>query len=174
MAKVGRNEPCPCGSGLKYKKCCLPKEERTPVAAKVAEPARQTFVNSEIARLQEQAAGRRLSFRLIGALVFFSTARGDAWLLELTEQDAVPVARGGEPLPVTVNETEDVFEIGWTHGFAVKGQLLVTTSYLDNAVSSHEGCPVREINEAIRNIRRQHSRGDLESIRIREDRNGGA
>lgn len=21
--KVGRNEPCPCGSGLKYKKCCL-------------------------------------------------------------------------------------------------------------------------------------------------------
>lgn len=23
-AKVGRNDPCPCGSGLKYKKCCLP------------------------------------------------------------------------------------------------------------------------------------------------------
>jgi tetratricopeptide (TPR) repeat protein len=22
--KVGRNEPCPCGSGKKYKKCCLP------------------------------------------------------------------------------------------------------------------------------------------------------
>ena len=21
--KVGRNESCPCGSGLKYKKCCL-------------------------------------------------------------------------------------------------------------------------------------------------------
>jgi len=21
-AKVGRNDPCPCGSGLKYKKCC--------------------------------------------------------------------------------------------------------------------------------------------------------
>ncbi len=21
--KVGRNEPCPCGSGLKYKKCCM-------------------------------------------------------------------------------------------------------------------------------------------------------
>lgn len=23
--KVGRNDPCPCGSGLKYKKCCLQK-----------------------------------------------------------------------------------------------------------------------------------------------------
>lgn len=21
--KVGRNEPCPCGSGRKFKKCCL-------------------------------------------------------------------------------------------------------------------------------------------------------
>ncbi len=23
VAKTGRNEPCPCGSGLKFKKCCL-------------------------------------------------------------------------------------------------------------------------------------------------------
>ena len=21
--KIGRNEPCPCGSGIKFKKCCL-------------------------------------------------------------------------------------------------------------------------------------------------------
>ena len=26
MAKVGRNDPCPCGSGKKYKKCCLKKD----------------------------------------------------------------------------------------------------------------------------------------------------
>ena len=24
--KVGRNDPCPCGSGKKYKKCCMLKE----------------------------------------------------------------------------------------------------------------------------------------------------
>ena len=23
MVKIGRNAPCPCGSGKKYKKCCL-------------------------------------------------------------------------------------------------------------------------------------------------------
>ncbi|MBO4548200.1 MAG: SEC-C domain-containing protein [Abditibacteriota bacterium] len=28
IPKVGRNEPCPCGSGKKFKKCCLPKYER--------------------------------------------------------------------------------------------------------------------------------------------------
>jgi hypothetical protein len=27
MEKTGRNSPCPCGSTLKYKKCCLPKQE---------------------------------------------------------------------------------------------------------------------------------------------------
>jgi hypothetical protein len=28
MSKLGRNEPCPCGSGKKYKACCLGKESR--------------------------------------------------------------------------------------------------------------------------------------------------
>ena len=26
--KIGRNEPCPCGSGKKYKKCCISKYEK--------------------------------------------------------------------------------------------------------------------------------------------------
>jgi len=26
MTRPGRNDPCPCGSGKKYKRCCLPKE----------------------------------------------------------------------------------------------------------------------------------------------------
>jgi len=40
--KVGRNEPCPCGSGKKYKKCCLGREKSpsrmagSPVAAEMA------------------------------------------------------------------------------------------------------------------------------------------
>ncbi|MFV9616392.1 MAG: SEC-C metal-binding domain-containing protein, partial [Gammaproteobacteria bacterium] len=27
--KIGRNDPCHCGSGKKYKKCCLSKEPIT-------------------------------------------------------------------------------------------------------------------------------------------------
>ena len=27
MDNTGRNDPCPCGSGKKYKKCCLPMHE---------------------------------------------------------------------------------------------------------------------------------------------------
>lgn len=165
MAKVGRNDPCPCGSGRKHKRCCL--QVKAQPAARSVDGDRPLFVNQEIARLLENAAFRARSFRLIGALVFFATDRGDAWLLELTEQDALPVARAGTPLDITVAETEETLEIGWTHSFAVKGSLLITTSYLDGAVSSHEGCPVREIRDAVEQLRRQLSPRELESIRIR-------
>jgi len=30
--KIGRNDPCPCGSGLKYKKCCLAKDQQPELA----------------------------------------------------------------------------------------------------------------------------------------------
>jgi tetratricopeptide (TPR) repeat protein len=44
MAKIGRNDPCPCGSGKKYKRCCLAKveeaerAERQALAAAAVEP----------------------------------------------------------------------------------------------------------------------------------------
>lgn len=38
MASIARNAPCPCGSGLKYKKCCLEREpELEAEAAAIAE-----------------------------------------------------------------------------------------------------------------------------------------
>lgn len=36
MAKIGRNDPCPCGSGRKYKKCCMEKDLAEKRAAKAA------------------------------------------------------------------------------------------------------------------------------------------
>jgi tetratricopeptide (TPR) repeat protein len=53
MAKPGRNDPCPCGSGNKYKKCCLPKEELI---------ERRQLAEAE-ARRAEHAAARRLELR---------------------------------------------------------------------------------------------------------------
>jgi len=32
MTKIGRNAPCPCDSGRKYKRCCLPIHERASAA----------------------------------------------------------------------------------------------------------------------------------------------
>jgi uncharacterized protein YecA (UPF0149 family) len=32
IPQPGRNDPCPCGSGRKFKKCCLNKRNRPPVS----------------------------------------------------------------------------------------------------------------------------------------------
>lgn len=44
MAKRGRNDPCPCGSGQKYKRCCLPRDDAAERAAadRAAALARET------------------------------------------------------------------------------------------------------------------------------------
>ena len=34
--KTGRNDPCPCGSGKKYKKCCAQKQAQAPSGLKPA------------------------------------------------------------------------------------------------------------------------------------------
>jgi len=39
MAKIGRNQPCPCGSGKKYKHCCLSKAQASRVPVRPLEPS---------------------------------------------------------------------------------------------------------------------------------------
>jgi tetratricopeptide (TPR) repeat protein len=50
MAKIGRNDPCACGSGKKYKKCCMARDEAAALAARppqaAAAPARQPSLAS--------------------------------------------------------------------------------------------------------------------------------
>jgi tetratricopeptide (TPR) repeat protein len=50
MAKPGRNDRCPCGSGKKYKACCLPKDQ----AARAKEAAAQQAGRSERAGVRRQ------------------------------------------------------------------------------------------------------------------------
>jgi len=35
MAAIGRNEPCPCGSGKKYKRCCALKSTKTSLPLRI-------------------------------------------------------------------------------------------------------------------------------------------
>ena len=62
-ARVGRNDPCPCGSGRKYKKCHLPLDEQEDAASRVHD------------------AHHDLDERVVGKLSEFAIARfGVAWL----------------------------------------------------------------------------------------------
>jgi tetratricopeptide (TPR) repeat protein len=59
MAKPGRNDPCHCGSGNKYKKCCRAKDEAA---------ERDRLIDAQ-ARRAERAAGPRLPVRELTAAV---------------------------------------------------------------------------------------------------------
>src|SRR5206468_2252223 len=45
VEKVGRNDPCPCGSGKKYKRCCLEKDR-----ARLADPSPYAGLTMEEAK----------------------------------------------------------------------------------------------------------------------------
>jgi hypothetical protein len=46
-ARPGRNEPCRCGSGRKYKQCCLPKDEKKAATARAKAAAQPEAAPSE-------------------------------------------------------------------------------------------------------------------------------
>ncbi len=59
MSKIGRNDPCPCGSGKKFKKCCIDKPEyRTAVVA----PLRTTgeWTEKRVAQFSTEEIWQRL------------------------------------------------------------------------------------------------------------------
>ncbi len=65
--KIGRNDPCPCGSGLKYKKCCAGKENKE----RQGEPLKETYFQKYRIRLKEPvdiAAIRRCGLLVVETL----------------------------------------------------------------------------------------------------------
>lgn len=84
VQRVGRNEPCPCGSGRKYKKCCLPKHEE----ARSAIPPERLQEIEGLARAREQLEkdiGR--GFGLLFAEEFENATRLAEQLLEAYPED---------------------------------------------------------------------------------------
>jgi len=56
---VGRNDPCPCGSGRKFKHCCLDKDKGaapTSQAASVAQALREALEGRQFSSLEEAQA----------------------------------------------------------------------------------------------------------------------
>ena len=52
MAKIGRNQPCPCGSGMKYKRCCWDRDRAAHVhTAPATSPHGYHFAETDLDRL---------------------------------------------------------------------------------------------------------------------------
>jgi len=48
MTKISRNQPCPCGSGKKYKKCCLDKDDRQHASKSMNMPGSPADANAPL------------------------------------------------------------------------------------------------------------------------------
>ena len=55
MTKISRNAPCPCGSGKKYKKCCLQNDLKKAEPTKIAEKPKveQSVENEKQADMEQ-------------------------------------------------------------------------------------------------------------------------
>lgn len=163
--KIGRNEPCPCGSGIKYKKCCHGKVEFKPTQTNEQQ---KITLKSEIEKLQEIAAKKEKIVKGLGVFIFLSTEEGDAWLLEITDMDAVQVAYQGEKISIDLDENPETIEINWTHHFAIKKKKFVTTAYADNKEITWDSYPAHSIFSAIKRIHKKFPKELLDSIHLDE------
>lgn len=72
--KLSRNAPCHCGSGLKYKKCCLPKEEGARIMTKELKNDFRNEVRDPYAGIPEIVLVRRDQAVLMRELRFREAA----------------------------------------------------------------------------------------------------
>jgi len=96
MAKPGRNDPCPCGSGNKYKKCCLAKEEAV---------AREQLAKTEARRAEraaEPAAAQTLHLREVKAAIAAGLSGA-----EDADEDELTIASNAAAELVRVGKLDD-------------------------------------------------------------------
>lgn len=164
MAKIRRNDPCPCGSGIKYKRCCLQKEN----SRQTVSPASRLRISllGEIEKIQDAAHNRKETVSELGVFIFCATSDGDAWLLETTENDAVQVADAGTSMPAPIEENPETIEINWSHTFSIRDRQLYLKSYEDRQETVVENMPVKRIRAAMKRIRKKYSAEQLRQVHV--------
>jgi len=168
MAKIGRNDPCPCGSGRKFKRCCLGKQQTTATNLTEVQKAQISLQNA-INTIQKAASQGVQKVHELGVFVLFSTTGGDAWLLEVSQTDALQLAADKEVLTVDFEENPETIEINWTHTFAIKDRQFVVTAYKDKKVTAIENYPTHPISAAIKRIKKRYSSELLESVHVDQE-----
>lgn len=101
----------------------------------------------EVEYIRARASARDARVVGLGSLVFFSTATGDAWMLDPGDQAALLLARDGSPLPAEIIETEETFAVSWTSTYRIHSDVFTYTDP-SGRVRSIIGYPTEQILEA--------------------------
>lgn len=121
---------------------------------------------AEIERIRQAASDGRETVLELGVFILWANRAGDAWLLEITDNDAVQVAGGGEPLPIDIDENPETIAIQWSHNFAIRDRKFYLTSYDDKGETCLEEAPAKRIHAAMRRIRKKYSAEQLSRVHV--------
>ena len=103
MAKIGRNQPCPCGSGKKYKKCCLDKLTNIVPPPKLGMEAQDPFSSMLGASADLGAPAKALPPYIIAKMF----ERSDIFA-RMQQQDPARARRHWTPSKVAALETHEI------------------------------------------------------------------
>ena len=131
--------------GKRKKRSRTNKPQSKPISQKPKHPSLSQEINT-IVQFSHQRESRLLT---PGRLIFFSTATGDAWILDPDEGRARCLSLDGEKQPFTINETSAEQGIDWDSEYRIKGSLFTVLEY-SGSVRTILGYPTRQIEEAIR------------------------
>ena len=165
MGKIGRNEHCPCGSGKKYKHCCLAKDQAGLVRTN-PEAALKISLMNELEAIVQVAIEKRQKIKELGVFILLATVEGDAWLLEITDSDAVQLARAGEALEIPIDENSETIEINWSHTYDLSNKEFELTAYSDKSKSVMAGYPAKEISASIKRTKKRFPSDVLSQVHV--------
>jgi hypothetical protein len=84
-AKIGRNNPCPCGSGKKYKRCCL----RNEIPSQESLWARQREASDQLTKEMMRFAARKFGNEIEDAWQDFNMSNLPVPLVDRTAEDQI-------------------------------------------------------------------------------------
>jgi hypothetical protein len=124
MSKIGRNDPCPCGSGKKYKKCCLPKEQQRSVAGRRKDETDDFFED-----LPAEPAGLRGENEAMEASAQSGLELEDEPFVSPTISDEVP----------EIGEEENAFVDAWWTAYQGMKDPVEIIRHLNGFFQAHPG-----------------------------------
>jgi hypothetical protein len=106
----------------------------------------------EVRYIQQRAAEQDSRIVTIGQLLLFSAVSGDAWLLDVSDQLAVPVAREGDPLPIHIEESDTHFAVSWKGSYQIDGDAFTYFEKNSRRIRTIVGYPTPQISSQISNM----------------------
>jgi hypothetical protein len=161
--KAGRNQPCPCGSGQKYKKCCLGRElHPLPLRASVLYKLLVTYAMRAASRMDMEMLAERC-----GSAAETAGALMDLALFDCEIADSFASERG-----TWLREDERELLAQWCETPLRLYEVMSTRPGFDVTVRSLSGSEPEEVVLRDRALSRSVRRLDLMLARLLEDGSG--